>query len=73
MDNPDGVALTSALQICALHGMGGIGKSVMARLLCEDAEIQAEYPDGILWTTLGMTPDIRQKLKEWADSVGGAT
>ena len=70
LDNPDGVALTSALQMRALHGMGGIGKSVMARLLCEDAEIQAEYPDGILWTTLGMTPDIRQKLKEWMDALG---
>lgn len=69
LDNPGGVALTSALQVRALYGMGGIGKTVMARLLCDDDDVRAEYPDGALWTTLGKTPDIRQKLKEWADAL----
>ena len=37
----------------ALHGMGGIGKSVVARALCDDPAVQAAFPDGILWATLG--------------------
>ena len=48
-----GLALTSAIEVKsvkaeALHGMGGIGKSVVARVLCEDVEIQETFPDGIL-------------------------
>jgi hypothetical protein len=70
LDNPDGVALTSAMQMRALQGIGGIGKTVMARLLCDDPQVQEEYTDGILWATLGQHPDIRQCLKEWADTLG---
>ena len=33
--------------------MGGIGKTVMARALCDDPKVQLAFPDGILWATLG--------------------
>ena len=49
------LALISAIKLDALHGMGGIGKSVTARALCDDSDIQATFPNGILWTTLGQT------------------
>lgn len=69
------VALTSAVHsVRALHGMGGIGKSVMARSLCEDPAVQAAFPDGILWAELGSEPsdsDIRTKLREWIEALGG--
>ena len=69
------LALTSAIlvptQTTALHGMGGIGKSVVARALCEDPAVQAAFPDGILWTTLGKTPDLIRCLREWIDVLGG--
>lgn len=58
----------------ALHGMGGIGKSVVARALCEDAEIQAAFPDGILWVSLGQDAhedDLKGKLRAWVDTLGG--
>ena len=55
----------------ALHGMGGIGKSVLARALCDDPEVQAAFPDGILWATLGQTPDLLARLREWIDVLGG--
>jgi hypothetical protein len=49
------VALTSAIQSgpTAFHGMGGIGKTVMARALCDDSVVQRAFPDGILWASLG--------------------
>lgn len=60
------LALTSAL-----HGMGGIGKSVIARALCDDPAVQTAFPDGILWTSLGQTPDLTARLREWVEALGG--
>src|SRR5579859_3636812 len=57
----------------ALHGMGGIGKSVMARALCDLPEVQAAFPDGILWAVLGQNPsddEIRVKLRDWVNTLG---
>jgi hypothetical protein len=65
------LALTSALKVDALHGMGGIGKSVLARALCDDPEIQARFSDGLLWVTLGQTPDLKARLSELIDKLGG--
>ena len=70
------VALTSALKRnpTALHGMGGVGKSVIGRALCDDPAVQAAFPDGILWTTLGSEPtesDLIRKLREWVEALGG--
>ena len=45
------VAITAALR-----GAGGYGKTILARALCH--ELRAEFPDGVLWVTLGETPDI---------------
>ncbi len=58
----------------AIHGMGGIGKSVMARALCEEPTVQEAFPDGILWVTVGSHPsdgDLVQKLREWIEALGG--
>ncbi len=69
-----GLALTSAIQVKqadVLHGMGGIGKSVLARALCDDPDVQAAFPDGILWATLGQTPDLIGRLREWIETLGG--
>jgi hypothetical protein len=58
----------------ALHGMGGIGKSVMARALCDDPALQTAFPDGILWATLGQDAgesDMRARLRAWVETLGG--
>jgi len=68
----DNLAFTSGVKgNTALHGMGGIGKSVMARALCDDSTIKSAFPDGILWTTLGQEPNLTTKLREWVDALGG--
>lgn len=66
------VALTSAVlsRPAALHGMGGIGKSVLARAVCEHPQVQAAFPDGILWTTLGLNPNLKNCLREWLAVLG---
>ena len=67
------VVLTSAAKgkPTAFHGMGGIGKSVIARALCDDPAVQAAFPDGILWATLGQTPDLVASMRQWVDRLGG--
>ncbi len=65
------VALSSSVKATALHGMGGIGKSAIARALCNDPAIQEAFPEGILWTTLGQTPDLVRKLRDWIEHLGG--
>lgn len=57
--------------ITALHGMGGIGKSVLARSLCDIPTIQAAFPGGILLAKLGKNPNLTAKLREWINALGG--
>ena len=33
--------------------------------------MQAAFPDGILWATLGQTPDLTVRLREWIEKLGG--
>lgn len=49
-DDERGVALI------ALRGMGGVGKSVLAQALCHDPLVQAAFPDGVIWVTIGREP-----------------
>lgn len=69
--HPSSTAQAKQAVSTALHGMGGIGKSVIARALCDEPSIQAAFPDGILWTTLGQSPDLSTKLSEWLQALGG--
>ncbi len=49
----------------------GIGKTALACLLANDDELQARYPDGILWANVGKAPDIRAELRQWAVELCG--
>ncbi len=48
----------------ALQGMGGIGKTALAQKLAE--RIQASFPGGVLWYSLGPQPDVINALDAWA-------
>ncbi len=50
---PTPVAITTALS-----GAGGFGKTTLAAALCHDEDILQNFDDGILWVTLGQTPDV---------------
>ncbi len=58
------------LMISAIHGLGAIGKSVLAAAIARDEEIRAHFSDGILWTTLGQNPDILSCLSAWVQAMG---
>lgn len=41
------------IALTAMHGMGGIGKTVLAQALCHDEVVQQAFPDGIFWFAIG--------------------
>ena len=57
------------LAISAVHGLGGIGKSVLAAALAYDAEVQAHFKDGVLWASLGQQPDVLSLLSGWIQAL----
>ncbi|MDB9411822.1 NB-ARC domain-containing protein [Microcystis aeruginosa] len=61
---------TGTLVISAIYGLGGIGKSTLATALAQEKEVQAYFPDGIFWATLGQQPDILSFLHQWIQSLG---
>ena len=58
------------LVVSAIHGLGGIGKSVLAAALIADSDIQQRYPDGTLWITLGQQPELLPMLGGWIRALG---
>jgi hypothetical protein len=42
-----------------------LGKSVLAAALVQDLEVQTRFADGILWVTLGQSPDLQTLLGDW--------
>lgn len=62
--------VSSVLVVSALQGLGGIGKTALAAYLAHDPDIRACFPDGVLWATLGQTPDIQSWLNRWIQALG---
>lgn len=54
----------------ALRGMGGIGKTTLAKALGRLEFIPQSFPDGVLWTELGPNPTIRILLDGWGKALG---
>ncbi len=50
------VVVSGAAGRVGLHGMGGIGKSLLANAVARRPEIRREFPDGVFWVTLGQQP-----------------
>jgi hypothetical protein len=69
----------------AVQGQGGLGKTVLARALCDDPAVRAAFPDGILWAKLtqpaellGQAADPQQRKaqllghqRDWIRRLGG--
>jgi WD40 repeat protein len=60
--------------IVGLRGMGGIGKTVVARLLAEDPAIRHRYHDGIFWRALSQNlkeEELKDEQRGLLDVLGG--
>jgi WD40 repeat protein len=54
-----------------LHGMGGIGKTELAKDLVNDDEVRRGFPDGIFWLTLGQAIEPLNLQGELAGYMAG--
>src|SRR5271165_2613313 len=52
------VGITGQSSAVGIHGMGGVGKTVLAAALARDSEVRQAFPDGIFWITIGQRPDL---------------
>lgn len=69
LDRP--TVITSQTARIGMHGMGGIGKSVLAAALAHDRQIRLAFPDGIIWVSLGPSSDVVEALRTVHRDLGG--
>ncbi len=69
LDRP--VVITGAAARVGMHGMGGIGKSVLAATLARDRKIREAFPDGIVWVGLGQSPTVADLQRRVHKDLGG--
>lgn len=67
----DGTGVKRAVTV--IQGWPGVGKSTLVAALAHDPAIKTPFPDGVLWTSLGETPNLASHLAVWAEAlqVGG--
>jgi hypothetical protein len=53
-----------------LVGMGGAGKSTLAKAVTADPRIQAQFPDGVFWIDTGTEPNILACQNHIATALG---
>lgn len=53
---------TRRVQYVAIHGLGGIGKSSLARELCHTPSVRERFDGGILWVSFGTSPNTLGNL-----------
>ncbi len=60
------------IALTALAGMGGIGKTVLAKALTDDEVVRRAFPDGIVWITAGKERkrDFIEEMREVAKALG---
>ncbi len=62
---------TPSFQILtAIRGWPGVGKTTLAAAIAHDLDIAATFPDGVLWTSLGLTPSLFNALAAWGRALG---
>jgi tetratricopeptide (TPR) repeat protein len=64
-------ATVSEPRTVAIVGLPGVGKTSVAAHLCVREELLDLFPAGVLWASLGPSPDLTSILARWSRSVGG--
>jgi len=52
-----------------IQGWPGIGKTTLTSLLAHEADVHAHFADGVLWTSLGETPNALSELLTWGQAL----
>ncbi len=64
------VVITGSVARTGIHGMGGIGKSVLASTLARDHEVRRAFPDGVIWIGVGLQPTLVTLQRRVAQALG---
>lgn len=56
--------------LTAVRGWPGIGKTATATVLAHDSDLLTAFPDGVLWTSLGPSPNLLSELATWGRALG---
>lgn len=56
--------------LIVMQGWPGIGKTTLTASLAHDLVVQRHFADGVLWASLGQTPDIFGTLIRWGNALG---
>src|SRR5215831_2915156 len=59
-----------SLNVLALQGLPGIGKTALVVALAADPTVRARFTGGILWAGLGQKPDVLGHLARWGKLLG---
>jgi hypothetical protein len=61
----------NTIAVAAIVGMGGAGKTTLARMLCHDRAVQDAFPDGVIWAGLSHEiSDLVPKMREVGRALG---
>jgi Leucine-rich repeat (LRR) protein len=52
------IGIAEQTRTVVIVGLGGIGKTALARAVCHDDDVIDRFDDGIAWMTLGSDPDL---------------
>lgn len=63
-------ASESGAPIAIVEGWPGVGKTSFANVLGREQDILATYSDGVLWTSLGQSPNLFSTLAAWGRTLG---
>jgi len=66
-------AVTGLTAGVGIHGMGGIGKTVIATALVDSPAVRRRFGKRIVWLTLGQYPDLMERQREAAVQLGQST
>lgn len=56
--------------LTAVRGWPGIGKTATATVLAHDSDLLTAFPDGVLWASLGPSPNLLSELATWGRALG---